>query len=339
MIRPLTFSNLANTFDVMDIPGYISGLLFDHDCVVVPGFGGFVASYSPAKVDGITHAFSPPSKKILFNPRLRSDDGLLHHYIAVSEKISYEEASVLLSHRVRSWHRDLENGQRVIIHKVGVIRPGSNGSIGFEQDPSVNYLSQSFGLTGFTSPPVDRRAMGRKIEKKFTDRKPRPVRKLPYGKIYRAAAIVLPAAILISWLLISGGGGLLDRPVQTGLIPEKELMEKPTQQGPAQIHETAASVEKETREPAETIKNEPAPEPVYTGPAYHIIVGAFEFEANADRLVEHLLNSNYPARRAGRSSSGLHMVSAGIYPDRNDALRNLRLIRKEENPSAWLLRK
>ena len=43
-----------------ELDKYISELLFDYDCVIVPQLGGFVTNYKPAYFDkGIAH---PPSK-------------------------------------------------------------------------------------------------------------------------------------------------------------------------------------------------------------------------------------------------------------------------------------
>ena len=46
---------------------YISELLFLHDCVVLPEFGGFVGNNQSAKLNTITGELLPPSKQLLFN--------------------------------------------------------------------------------------------------------------------------------------------------------------------------------------------------------------------------------------------------------------------------------
>ena len=50
------------------ISKYISELLFLHDCVIIPEFGGFVGNNKSAVLNEITRTISPPSKEILFNP-------------------------------------------------------------------------------------------------------------------------------------------------------------------------------------------------------------------------------------------------------------------------------
>jgi hypothetical protein len=72
---------------------------------------------------------------------------------------------------------------------------------------------------------------------------------------------------------------------------------------------------------------------------YFIIGGAFGVESNADKLVAVLRQKGFTAERAGLSPSGLHMVSYLSTPDKSEALVNLGMIRAQENPSAWLIRK
>ena len=38
---------------------YISNLLFLHDCVIIPKFGGFVANQRSAQLNKTTHSLSP----------------------------------------------------------------------------------------------------------------------------------------------------------------------------------------------------------------------------------------------------------------------------------------
>ena len=44
---------------------YISELLFLHDCVIVPDFGGFVGNKKPAQLNRSAGLLTPPSKQIL----------------------------------------------------------------------------------------------------------------------------------------------------------------------------------------------------------------------------------------------------------------------------------
>ena len=90
---------------------YIKELLYQHECVTVPNFGAFLTRTNHATVtnDG---AFFPPRKEILFNRLLSTNDGILAHYYAQKEAISYEQAlrkiekeASLWKKRIRLWSR------------------------------------------------------------------------------------------------------------------------------------------------------------------------------------------------------------------------------------------
>ena len=93
----------------MSITTYISDLLYRYDCVIVPDFGGFVTNTISAKVNHFSHTFYPPTKQITFNAHLKNNDGLLANYIASSQKISFEEASVKIAALVSNWNTQLQN--------------------------------------------------------------------------------------------------------------------------------------------------------------------------------------------------------------------------------------
>ena len=42
-------------------------LLADNDCVILPGIGGFIASYEPARYDIANKTFASPKRIIGFN--------------------------------------------------------------------------------------------------------------------------------------------------------------------------------------------------------------------------------------------------------------------------------
>ena len=78
------------------IEPYISELLYLHDCVIIPNFGGFVGNKKSAVLNKNTHTVLPPSKEILFNKNLKVNDGLLISHLANKEKISNDQAKILI---------------------------------------------------------------------------------------------------------------------------------------------------------------------------------------------------------------------------------------------------
>ncbi len=140
----------------MKIARYIGDLLYDYECVVIPGLGGFLTSETPATINPVTHHFKPPFKKIFFNTQLRANDGLLINYVAKEMGLTYREAKAQVDKFVFLCHNALKNGKRINFHKIGYIYMNSKEQIVFEQDTTINYDAESYGLTGFVSPAVRR---------------------------------------------------------------------------------------------------------------------------------------------------------------------------------------
>jgi len=147
----------------MKIARYIGDLLYDYECVVIPGLGGFLTNDKPASIQPNTHHFRPPYKQIMFNAYLKTNDGLLVNYIAREENISYKEAKAQVDKFVYLCDNALKTGKRINFHKVGSLYLNKNDKIVFEQDSTINYNADAFGLTSFVSPAVRRTTAEEKL--------------------------------------------------------------------------------------------------------------------------------------------------------------------------------
>jgi len=136
---------------------YIAALLEDHDCVIVPDFGGFVANYASAKVNPINHRFDPPYRKISFNKLLVHNDGLLGAYVARKEEERYEDSIKDLKNYALYLKKELRENKKVTIEKVGLLLLQSDGTYRFEQVKNPAFFRDGFGLEAF---------FGKKIERK-----------------------------------------------------------------------------------------------------------------------------------------------------------------------------
>ena len=78
----------------MAIDRDIHDLLFQHDCVIVPGFGGFLTHYRPARLDAQRLLVHPPSKDLSFNKHLVRQDGLLVDQLVRREGMDFQTAMI-----------------------------------------------------------------------------------------------------------------------------------------------------------------------------------------------------------------------------------------------------
>jgi len=178
----------------MDVRVTISRLLEEHDCVILPGYGGFIGNYSPARIDPVSHTFVPPSKKILFNINLKQNDGLLCNRLVTDEGVSYADALALINEMIASIRHNLRSGKSFIIPEVGRLFSGREGTLQFEQAKDSNLLPDAFGLQTFVSPPVCRNSYSDRFEKVLVpqQRDISPPRKQVPRSLKWAAVLAIP---------------------------------------------------------------------------------------------------------------------------------------------------
>ena len=139
---------------MISIAEAISDLLFVRDTVVVPGLGAFVKKPISAKVNPVANYFAMPSSEIVFDANLREDNELVVNYMSEKNDIPKEEAQKLLSMFVSDCFNSLKQGKKVVLNQIGTLSYDWASDLVFEQDKSVNYNADAFGLCDFTPEPV-----------------------------------------------------------------------------------------------------------------------------------------------------------------------------------------
>jgi cell division protein FtsN len=156
----------------MIIEKYIRQLLFQHDCVVIPDFGGFIAKYAAATVHPIRHTFLPPSKEIAFNEMLRLNDGLLISHVAVGEQISREQAAKLVKDFAEYVRGQIWQNQKYTFEEIGTLSLNPEQKMEFEPINRINFLDAGYGLPEMSFKPIERSTYQAKVRTK--DRLPVP---------------------------------------------------------------------------------------------------------------------------------------------------------------------
>ncbi len=165
----------------MKIAKYVGDLLYNYECVVIPGLGGFLTSDKPAIINSASNLFKPPFKQVLFNAYLKTNDGLLINYVAREESIEYKAAKEQVDRFVLLCDKALKEGKRINFHRIGYLYLNKNQRVSFEQDNSVNYNPDAFGLTSFISPAIYKVTLEEKLREKVaptpvSDSRPQNVR-------------------------------------------------------------------------------------------------------------------------------------------------------------------
>ena len=179
----------------MNITAYIRELLLGHDCVIVPGFGGFIGNYSPARIDMSSGTFYPPLKQISFNRNLNHNDGLLIGRISKSAGINYGDSRNMVEEFVAELRNRLARGEKVVFDHIGSFANNHENNIQFEPDRDANYHLDSYGLESFHYLPIE----GYDVRKRITRHAYRdPVRQASIRKNLLRAAVAIPLlAVLV----------------------------------------------------------------------------------------------------------------------------------------------
>ena len=422
----------------MKIARYIGDLLYDYECIVIPGLGGFLTNDKPASIQPNTHHFRPPYKQVMFNAYLKTNDGLLVNYIAREENISYQEAKAQVDKFVYLCDNALKSGKRINFHRVGYLYLNKNEKIVFEQDSSINYNADAFGLSSFVSPAIHRANAEEKLrevvgaghekkdsatkETKKQDRKSAASssatesrhtkllatrKKSPY-KTQLVFLVSLIIAMMVGWGFMNKDMVNAYYDNYSSVIPlfysqpnaylinnidhipiakmsssklgswwislfEKKEAETPVVAVKKEVNTfkkpiaAVTQVKTKTLLPAVkkaktiTVSTGSAKIPVVTSkPAskalpkevaatpetskqtvatsrFYIIAGAFKDIHNAQNLIRSLKGKGYDALDAGVTPYGLHRIAFAAFDNRPLAEKQLLAIRKNENPSAWIL--
>ncbi len=302
----------------MHVEKYITDLLYRYECVIIPGLGAFLTQNQSARIDS-AHNFYPPNKRLSFNQQLQTNDGLLANYIAIVEKCSFEVALEKIRKYVKLVKQDLHQGKEYAVENIGFLSLNKQNAIVFAPANSLNFLTDSFGLSSYSSAEINR------FSKKDTQDKPvilfTPEKRVsfPYTKY---------AAIGLLVLGLSGFGGMyyFSSQVHEHNLAEKQkatnLVEDQIQQATFIIENPLPSLLVSVKKPVGN---------------FHIIAGAFREEANALTKITQLKEKGYAARSLGENRFGLHQVVYSSHPEKEEALSVLREVKRTENPDAWLL--
>jgi CCDC81-like prokaryotic HU domain 2/CCDC81-like prokaryotic HU domain 1/SPOR domain len=311
----------------MQIEKHISDLLYRYQCVTVPGFGAFLTETVSAHVTGSASSFFPPKKVVSFNANVKNNDGLLANHVALQEKMSYELAVIKIGDVVNEWTYLLQNRNRVVLKNIGEISVNNEMNWVFEPANTVNYLTDSFGLTPFVSPEITRVILKQEVEA-LEEKAPiifTPERKRDYSYLKYAAVFVM--------MLGAGGFGYktyYDQQItnQT-LLVEKNVQEKVQQQ----IQQATFLISN----PVEAVELSVAA-PVEEKMPYHLVAGAYRSEKNANKAIAELNAAGFEkAKMLPINKHNLYPVVYASFKTLEEAQTNRKNIQKTHNAEAWLM--
>lgn len=307
---------------MIDVTANIRELLFRHDCVILPSFGGFIGNYQPAQIDKSTNTFKPPVKAISFNRNLGHNDGLLIGKISEERKIGYADSKRIVEDFIDGLRARLEKGERVTFERIGYFQTNSEGSIEFEPDRDINFLLDSYGFTSFRREPVlsyehSARMKGRDLDS---------VRSTSSRKMAWRAIIAVP--FIAAMILV---------PLKTDLLKSRSSLNpiSAIELGDTEI--VSNDVDNIIALPVEAVESEVEEAQAIVKATYHVVAGSFKSQKNAMNMVREAIDKGYTAELS-QNDSGFYRVLLNSYNTKEEASA-LRGEIKADYSDCWILKK
>ena len=354
------FNKTFNFALMIELAQHIEVLLLENDCVIVPGFGGFVAYYTPAmRVEENT--FLPPTRTIGFNPQLKLNDGLLvQSYMAVYDT-DFSDATKIVEEEVAELIAALHKEGKADLANVGELRYSIHDAyefIPYDDRITTPYL---YGLDSFEMKEL---TVLHKPEEKVlipvTEQERRKSYEIRINRAVLRNAVAMIAAVVLFFAFSTPiENTSVEKDNYARLLPI-DLFEKIEKQS---VVMTPVGVKQETKKVVKTMKAshqttvsekeagkkvtkplavkkvkvaKPAADKQIEG-RYHIIVAGGIGLEDAETMAGQLKTKGFSGAKALKND-GKVRVSIMSYATREEAMKQLLKLRENEAyKTAWLL--
>jgi len=323
----------------LELSHYIKELLYQHDCVIIPGLGGFVANYRSAEIDSRGGMFYPPLKYVSFNVKLNHDDGLLISHIASQKGLDYGEAKKLVQSQVDYLSKKLIRGKKIILDGIGELYFDKSANLQFDPDPNSNFSTAAYGLAPFSFPPLKEYYQSQSKSKHYLDKEHTGRKGASKYVKYALAGIPVAAAIFyvsvktdivreagmeISTLnpfsMRTDSGVSLEEPrADEEKDRNAEALEKLSSQKEALYYREQVQRDEQSAEPGK----------------HYLIAGSFRYYKNALELKKSLEEEGYTPQIL-EADNGMFRVAMDVFTSSDEALSELKA-KKQKQPGIWLL--
>lgn len=361
---------------MIELAQHIETLLLENDCVIVPGFGGFVAHYSPATRVKEENIFLPPTRTIGFNPQLKLNDGVLVQSYMSAYDTSFADASRIVEKEVNEFIGLLHEEGKAHLDNIGEIHYNIYGNYEFVP---YDYKITTPSLYGLDSFEMHELSVLQQKEKVWIPAHPEKEKKTFEISINRAylrnAAAMIAAIVLFFAFSTPVENTDVQKNNYAQLLPS-ELFEQIEKQSvaitPVYVKNDAAqqakkfsassastktsSAKKHTTDKAKTskpiavrevkvVKQETAtPAPAVKSQEsanhpFHIIVAGGISLKDAEAIATQLKSKGFADAKALNTDDKVR-VSISSFNNRDEATKQLLELRKNETyKNAWLLAK
>lgn len=361
---------------MIELAQHIETLLLENDCVIVPGFGGFVAHYSPATRIKEENIFLPPTRTIGFNPQLKLNDGVLVQSYMSAYDTSFADASRIVEKEVNEFIGLLHEEGKAHLDNIGEIQSNIYGNYEFVPYDYKITTPSLYGLDSFEIHELSALQQKEKVLIPTYPEKEKKTFEISINRAYlRNAAAMIAAIVLFFAFSTPVENTDVQKNNYAQLLPS-ELFEQIEKQSvaitPVYVKNDAAqqakkfsassastktsSAKKHTTDKAKTskpiavrevkvVKQETAaPAPAVKSQEsanhpFHIIVAGGISLKDAEAIATQLKSKGFADAKALNTDDKVR-VSISSFNNRDEATKQLLELRKNETyKNAWLLAK
>lgn len=125
---------------------FLEHLLYEHECVIIPQFGGFVVNAQDFQFNAKEGKIYPKRKCVAFNEKLKTDDRFLTTEWAKKQSISQKEASIEITAISKELKSQISTQEYLTIGELGAFTLNSENRLSFSPNPDFNADLSVFGL-------------------------------------------------------------------------------------------------------------------------------------------------------------------------------------------------
>lgn len=342
-----------------DIAQHFERLIYDHESLIIPGFGGLLTSYRAASIDHVQGLLYPPSRTVRFDKNLHVNDGILVNHLREEFGITKKQAEESIAKFVDFANERLEKREILVLPGVGRLYKDYEGRLQFLQ-ASTNFNQDAYGLSSVQFYPILRSKDTAAREAPLPDSlQPGPVAKRNRKSFLsvRSAQSLLPLvagfaliAFAVSFLFLRS-----DAPVSLNRsmimpVSEKRVNKKPTYEEVTTMSlidsrksgQTTSSFTPDEVDETE-LEETPVidPEIIELGPSRKkgiIIIGSYKFQRSIQKMADKVVAQGFDVYQQRIGKDGIIRVGAQFaYEDHADLKRKHKIIKENIEDRAWIL--
>ena len=334
----------------MDIALYIANLLNQHNEVNIPGLGTFFRKRASSVYNNTTHLFTPPTHQLAF--KLEQGQSLkLANYCCEQRNISQKTAIYFIEKFVKTIWEQLNATGHADVSPIGTLKKTDEGYV-LDTTASAVKNNAYYGLKSIpthasdhitpsapapivpivVTPPIAAITPQPKPESTINQ----PTRKPIIETILAFISLALFAITIGYYFYPDTVNNILSSDLfkpkdTTSRLATTVDLPVDTAQLAREIDQLAAEIDALTTDTSKINKDVAA-----TTTSYEIIGASFAKEAEAEKYIADLNAKGISAKIAHNVHGARSKVSYGSFTDKDAAETELRRIRKDLNPDAWI---